>query len=167
MNPPSQLDAAANELPPMSPGISGAGDTWWSRNWVRVLVVGSCGAVVLFFGGIVFIVVGAFGMMRSSGACQEAVARAAATPAVVQALGSPIEIGWFVTGTLDPGQSADITIPVTGPRGRARIHVVASKATGTWAFSTLTVTLRATGEQIFLVEKARTLDAAVRPTDPD
>jgi Cytochrome oxidase complex assembly protein 1 len=155
MNPSSQRDAATNELPPMSPGISGAGDTWWSRNWVRVLVVGSCGAVVLFFAGIVFIVVGAFGMMRSSGACQEAVARAAATPAVVQALGSPIAIGWFVTGTLDPGRHAEMKIPISGPRGSARIDVVASKEDGTWNFSTLTVRLRATGARISLVEQRR------------
>jgi hypothetical protein len=163
MNPPSQRDAAANELPPMSPGISGAGDTWWSRNWVCVLVVGSCGAVVLFFAGIVFIVVGAFGMMRSSGACQEAVARAAATPAVVQALGSPIEIGWFVTGTLDPGRHADMKIPISWPRGQARIRVVAAKAGGEWVFSTLTVRLSATGEQISLVGPGKAPPPAPQP----
>jgi hypothetical protein len=151
----------------MSPSISGTGNTWWSRNWVRVSVVGTCGAVVLFFAGIAFIVVGAFAVIRSSGACQEAVARASASPAIVQALGTPLEVGWFVTGTLDPGRSADLTIPVTGPHGRARIHVVASKATGTWVFSTLTVKLRATGAQISLVEKAQTLDAGAQSKDPD
>ncbi len=92
-------------------------------------------------------------MMRSSGACQEAVARIASAPAIVQALGSPIETGWFVTGTLDPGRRAEMTIPVSGPRGRARIHVDASKTKGKWNFTTLTVKLMATGEQIPLMEK--------------
>jgi hypothetical protein len=167
MNLPSQRDAAANELPPVSAPACRSGGTWWSRNWVRVLVVGTGGAVVLFFAGIAFIVVGAFAVIRSSGACQEAMARAGASPAVLQALGAPLEVGWFVTGTLDPGRSADITIPVTGPRGTARIHVVASKATGKWVFSTLTVKLRATGGQISLVEAAGKLDAGAQPKGPD
>jgi hypothetical protein len=68
-------------------------------------------------------------------------------------LGAPLEVGWFVTGTLNPGRSAEITIPVTGPRGKARINVAASKTNGTWVFSTLTVKLTATGARISLVEK--------------
>jgi hypothetical protein len=155
MNPHSQTHTAACESPPVSTGVSGTGNAWWSRNQFRVLVAGCCGAVVLFFGGIAFIVVAAFAMMRSSGACEEAVARSESSPAVVQALGAPLDVGWFVTGTLNPGRSAEITIPVTGPRGKARIKVVASKANGTWVFSTLTVKLTATGARISLVEKGR------------
>jgi hypothetical protein len=125
-----------------------------------------CSAAALFFGGIACIVIGAFAVIRSSGACQEAVARAAATPAVVQALGAPLKVGWFVTGTLDPGRHAEITIPVSGPRDKARIDVVASKTAGEWVFSTLTVKIRATGEQIFLMEKGPPQHPAV-PRQPE
>lgn len=166
MNPAPMHEASAHPLPPASPPVGRTGDTWWSRNWVRVLVLSGCGAVALFLGGIALTVVGAFAVIRSSGACQEAVARAGASPAIVQALGAPLEVGWFVTGTLDPGRSADITIPVTGPRGKARIHVVASKATGTWVFSTLTVKLRATGGQISLADPARPSAPAAPPNSP-
>jgi hypothetical protein len=125
-----------------------------------------CSAVGLFFGGIALIIVAAFGTIRSSGACQEAVARAAAAPAIAQALGSPIEIGWFVNGTLDPGRSAELTIPIAGPHGKARIEVVASKATGAWVFSTLTVKLRTTGKEISLVEKGPPFNPPV-PLKPE
>lgn len=128
-----------------------------------MLLVGAFAAVVLFFGSIAAVIVGAFAMMRSSGACQVAVARAGTSPAVVQALGAPLKVGWFVTGTLDPGRRAEITIPVSGPRGKARIYVVASKATGEWVFSTLTVKLRANGERIFLVEKGQPFNSAPPP----
>jgi hypothetical protein len=101
------------------------------------------------------IVVAAFAMMRSSGACQEAVAQAESTPAIVRALGLPIDAGWFVMGTLDPGRHAEITIPISGPSGSARIYAVASKVKGKWVFSRLTVKLKATGEQIFLVEESQ------------
>jgi hypothetical protein len=153
MNPLSQTHAAAGEPPPVSTGVCGTGNTWWSRNWVWVLVLSCCSAAALFFGGIALVVAAAFGAMRTSGACEEAVARAESSPAVVQALGAPLDVGWFVTGTLNPGRSADIAIPVTGPRGSARIHAVASKAGDTWVFSTLTVILPARGEPLSLVAK--------------
>lgn len=165
MNPHLRQEAAANEQPPMSPRVGQTSGTWWSRNWIRILLVGCFGAAGLFLGGIAFIIVAAFGMMRSSGACQEAVARAGSSPAVVQALGAPLNVGWFVTGTLDPGRHAEMTIPVSGPRGKARIYVVASKATGEWVFSTLTVKLRATGERISLVEKGRLFNPAPQPAE--
>lgn len=141
-------------------------DSWWHRNWKWVVPLSCCSAVGLFLGGIALIVAAAFGAMRSSGACEEAVARAESSPAVVQVLGAPLEVGWFVTGTLDPGRSAEITIPVTGPRGKARIDVVASKVTGTWAFSTLTVRLKATGERISLVKQGPPPNPAV-PLKPE
>ena len=153
MNAALRPETAPHQPSFSAPATGPPGQTWWSRNQFRVLVAGCCGAVVLFIGGIAFIVVAAFAMMRSSGACEEAVARAESSPAVVQALGAFLEVGWFVTGTLNPGRSAEITIPVTGPRGKARINVVASKTNGTWVFSTLTVKLTATGARISLVEK--------------
>jgi hypothetical protein len=154
MNASLRPETAPSQLSLSVPAAGPAGQTWWNRNWIRVVVAGCCGAVALFLGGIILIVVAAFAMMRSSGACEEAVSRAESSPAVVQALGTPLEVGWFVIGTLNPGESAEITIPVTGPRGKARIDVVASKATGTWVFSTLAIRLKTTGEQISLADKA-------------
>ena len=152
MNTTRPPDPAANQPSPRSPAVGRTADTWWIRNWIRVLVAACCGVGVLFVGGIASIVVGSLSVVRSSGACQEAVVRAEAAPAVVQALGEPLKVGWLVNGTLDPGHSAEITVPVTGPRGKARIEIVASKASGAWVFSTLTVTINATGARISLVE---------------
>lgn len=118
-----------------------------------MLILGAAAALVLFVGIIATIVIGSFALMRSSGACQDAVARAERAPAVVQALGSPLVTGWIVWGTLNPGRNAKMTIPVSGPNGKARIYVVASKKADDWVFSTLTVRIASTDERIALAEQ--------------
>jgi hypothetical protein len=82
--------------------------------------------------------------MRSSDVCQQAVAKAQASARLKLALGQPITQGWYVTGSInisnDSG-SADVSIPISGPKGSATIHAVAKKAAGVWTFSVLRVTL--------------------------
>ena len=144
----------------------------WQRNWRWFLPLGALGAAGLaimlaFFGVIVFIVVGALATTRFSGACTAALTRAAADPAVVEALGSPIEEGWLVIGTLDPGRCAELTIPVSGPKGDATIEVKAScarcrraswpfgrerDAANEWVLSALVVSVKATGRRITVLE---------------
>jgi hypothetical protein len=145
---------------------------WWRRNWRWFLPVGALGAaglvvVLAFFGVIALIVVVALATTRSSGACAAAIARAAADPAVVEALGSPLEEGWLVSGTLDPGRCAELTIPVSGPKGAATIEVKAScarcrraiwpidrerDAANEWVLSALAVGVRSTGRRITILE---------------
>jgi len=144
----------------------------WRRNWRWFLPLGALGAaglaiVLAFFGLIAFIVVSALATMRSSGACTVAVTKAGTDPAVVEALGTPIRTGWFVNGTLDPGRCAELTIPVSGPKGDATIEVKAScarcrraiwpfvrerDAANEWVLSALVVRLRATGRRITILE---------------
>jgi Cytochrome oxidase complex assembly protein 1 len=80
--------------------------------------------------------------MRSSEAYQQALTAAQRDPAVVAALGAPVEAGWFTKGRLEVSGAtghASLTIPVTGPRGSGQIDVVADKAAGKWTFRTLSV----------------------------
>ena len=96
-----------------------------------------------------------FSFMKSSGAYVEAVAQAKAHPDVQAALGTPIEEGWFVTGNVSiDGTSgdADLAIPISGPKGKAMIYVLAEKGGSEWAFSTLEVKIKSTGETIELVD---------------
>lgn len=110
---------------------------WWERNWkwaVPAFVVVSVGALVW---ALVGFVMGAF---RSSYVYQEALARARAHPAVVGQLGTPIEPGRFVSGSLSvSGASgdADLAIPISGPKGRGTLYVRASKRAGEWHFTML------------------------------
>ena len=127
---------------------------WWARNWkwavpacVSVLVagfVGSCALIVMLI----------FGVMKHSEVYQTAVSEAQAEPAVIGALGFPIEEGLVVTGNIQisgPSGSADLAIPISGPDGNATIYVVAQKSAGEWQYSTLEVAVHDTGETIDLM----------------
>lgn len=65
----------------------------------------------------------------------QAVSIAGSSPQVQQILGSPVREGWFVSGTRRDaglGGFAQMTIPVSGPRGKGKICVVANRVRGQW-----------------------------------
>ena len=113
---------------------------WWSRNWKWFVPMGCLSMVLLitlFVAGIVMIV---FGALKSSDAYKTAVARAKANPQVVEALGTPIEEGMFLSGNTNVSASsgsADLTIPISGPKGKAKVYAIATKQAGRWTYSTL------------------------------
>ncbi len=128
---------------------------WWGRNWKWFVPVGCLGSLVLFAAFIAALMCLVFGMMKSSDAYQHAVTKAKASPAVQQALGSPIEEGLFIMGNINVSGSsgqADLSIPVSGPDGEGRLYVVASKSAGRWRFSTLIVEIGETKQRINLLE---------------
>ena|ERR1700675_5061588 len=117
---------------------------WWERNWKWFVPTGCLTLVILFclFIGLIFTVV--MGSMKSSDAYKQAVAKARANPSVVEKLGTPIAEGYFVSGNIsvqnDSG-NADLQIPISGPKGKAVIHAVATKSAGKWEYSRLTVSI--------------------------
>lgn len=119
----------------------------------------ACAGGVLLFAGFIALVLGVvFGFMKSSDVYKEAIARAKAEPAIVQALGSPIREGFFVTGNINVNGSsgeASLAIPISGPNGKATIYVEASKSLGQWTFSHLVVEIEKTGERIDLSDQRK------------
>ena len=111
-------------------------------------------AFVAFVAAIMLLV---FGAMKSSDVYKMAVSRAKADPRVTEAIGSPIKEGRFVGGHTDvsggSGQ-ADLTIPIHGPKGEAKIYATATKSAGEWHYSQLIVKVENTGERIDLSEEA-------------
>ena len=101
------------------------------------LIVGCCLALCA---GVLFTTV--FGALRSSDAYKQAIEIAITDPAVIEALGEPIEAGWFVTGSInlqnDAG-TADLTIPLNGSRNDGTLYVGANKSGGVWTFVQLEV----------------------------
>src|SRR6185436_9997466 len=92
-----------------------------------------------FVGTILAIV---FGSIKSSDVYEEALARARANPAVVEALGQPVEDGWLVGGNINvngPSGSADLSAPLHGPKGKGTLYIVATKSAGRWEYETLEV----------------------------
>lgn len=106
---------------------------------------------------VAMIVVVVFGAMKSSDAYKIAVTRAKNDERVVRAIGKPISEGMFMSGNTNvsggSGQ-ADLAIPISGPKGKAKIYAVATKSAGEWVYSKLVVRVESTGETIDLNEES-------------
>jgi hypothetical protein len=94
---------------------------------------------VLFVGGIMLAV---FGALKSTDVYQTAVTRAKADIRVRVALGNDVREGILVSGNTNitggSGQ-ADLSIPISGSKGKGTIYVVATKSAGEWNYSRLVV----------------------------
>jgi hypothetical protein len=130
-------------------------ENWWNRNWKWFVPVGCLGTIILVAGFVAVIMFAVFSFMKSSDVYKEAVANAKANTSVVEVLGLPIEEGLFVSGNINvSGTSgrADLSIPISGPNGKATLFVVATRTAGNWDFSTLVVEFKESGTQISLLE---------------
>jgi hypothetical protein len=127
--------------------------TWWTRNWKWVVPIG-CLIPLLVCGGLstllYFVIVGS---IKSSDVYRESLVKAKASEEVKKALGEPIEAGFWVGGNIEVSNgsgNADLAIPISGPRGSATLHVVATKVDGRWQYSTMEVTPKDAGARIDL-----------------
>ncbi|HEV7240489.1 MAG TPA: cytochrome c oxidase assembly factor 1 family protein [Thermoanaerobaculia bacterium] len=108
--------------------------------WVAI----GCGVLfagmVAFFAFVFFVV---FASMRSAAPYKDSVAYAKADPRVIQALGAPVEPGWFISGSINTSGrsgSADIDIPLKGSKQKGSLHVVGTKEGGRWTYSRMIMT---------------------------
>ena len=94
---------------------------------------------------------------RSSDVYKQAMAQAAANEQVRAQIGEPIKADWLISGELkvsgDTG-SANLSIPISGSRGRGTIRAVASKRGGVWRFSFLQVVVEGRASRIDLLPSA-------------
>jgi hypothetical protein len=131
---------------------------WWQRNWKWFVPTGCLTLIALAVAFVAMIVVVVFGAMKSSDAYRIAASRARNDERVVRAIGKPVTEGWFVSGStkvVGGSGQADLEIPISGPKGKAKIYVVATKSAGEWVYSKLVVRVESTGETIDLNEDAR------------
>jgi len=129
---------------------------WLNRNWkwfvpvVAIVLILVCVGCLVLFGATIF------GTIKSSDVYQLALARAQENTAAVAALGSPIEAGFFVSGSINvsgPSGSADLSIPVSGPKGSGTLYVVAKKSAGVWEFTTLELEVADSGGRIDILRE--------------
>ena len=127
---------------------------WWSRNWKWFVPTGCCLTPLVLGGALVaFLVLVVFGALKQSDVYKMAVARAKADSRVIAALGAPISEGWYLAGktNVNGGSGdADLSIPISGPKGKGTIYAVATKSAGEWTYSKLVVKIDSTGETIDL-----------------
>ena len=128
---------------------------WWGRNWKWFVPVGCLGTLAMIGVFIALIVTLVFGMLKSSDAYKMAMENVQNNAVVQATLGTPIEAGMFVGGNISvngaSGQ-ADLSIPISGPKGSATLYVVAEKKAGAWSFATLVVELQDSGERLDLLQ---------------
>ena len=119
--------------------------------------LGCFSVVLLFLAFIGSILVVVFSAMKSTDVYKEALARAKADPAVIEALGSPIEEGFLLSGNTNVNGAAgesNLAIPISGPKGKGTIYVSANKSLGQWNYSGLVVEVGQTRERIDLLRKS-------------
>ena len=124
------------------------------KPWVKWVVLGCSGLLLLVVFGIAACFSLVVGAVKKSGAYQEAMERARATPAVVEALGSPIEAGYFVSGSVSvEGGSgeAKLSIPLSGPKGKGTLYAEATKRANRWGFTLLELEVAGRSERIDLL----------------
>jgi hypothetical protein len=128
--------------------------TWWDRNWKWFVPAGCLSALLLLLAVVGGLLSFAFGMMKASDAYKHALAEAQLSPAVVAALGEPLKGGLLVSGTLHVeglAGSADLSIPISGPKGAGTLFLKATKSQGNWTFDALEMEVERTRERIDLL----------------
>ena len=121
----------------------------------RWLLIG-CGGfillVVLGFAGLFGFIFAAF---RNSDVVQTAVRTAAADTRVTAALGTPLKVGWMISGAINEengGGNAKLTVPINGPNGSGTLYVEATRESKKWTYQTLDAELPGQGGRIHLVK---------------
>ena len=115
---------------------------WWSRNWKWFVPTGCFTLLLLALGMIAAFVFLLFGTMKSTDVYRTALARAQANLEVHSALGTPVKAGMFLGGNISTKNgygTANINIPISGPKGKGTIYAEATKPAGQWVYSTLEV----------------------------
>ena len=121
--------------------------SWIKRHLAWVIALGVGGGLLI---SALLIVIAIFGWIKSSDAYQLAFARAAADSRVLAALGTPVESGILVSGNIainGPSGSANLSIPVSGPKGKGTIYLRAQKSLGEWSLQALVFENEATHER--------------------
>jgi len=147
-----------DEMPPPVPLTPKP--NWWKRNWKWLVPTGCLSIALLFVAFIASIVLIVFTAVKSTDVCKDALARAKAHPAVIEALGSPITEGFLVSGNTNVNGAsgeANLSIPISGPKGKGTIYVAATKSLGRWNYSGLIMEIAKTHQRIDLLERPTAL----------
>jgi hypothetical protein len=139
---------------PLSPAPN-----WWQRNWKWFVPVGCFSIVLLFIAFVGSVVLIVFNAVKSTDVYKDALTRAKAHPAVIEALGSPVTDGFLVSGNTNVNGASgetNLSIPVSGPKGKGTIYVAATKSLGRWNYSGLTFEIAKTHQRIDLLQSSAT-----------
>ena len=126
--------------PPPPPGAVPPPKKGGCLKWA---LIGCLAAIIIGLLGIGAIVIIVFGAIKSTDAYRGARDTAARDTRVIAVLGTPMTTGIWVSGNVNVdanGGNADFVFPMSGPKGDARVHAIATRDTSGWHYSLLTVT---------------------------
>ena len=124
-------------------------------------LVMTCGIITVIFvcvtlviGLAVGIIAFTFGSMKSTAVYQDAVTQAADNPEVINALGEPIETGFFLSGSINVNNDsgdANLAIPLSGSKRDGTLYVEATRISGVWSYHVLEVEVEGSSGRINLL----------------
>jgi hypothetical protein len=116
--------------------------SWLERNSLWKIPLGCLILVVLLAAFSIMVMTIITSSFRHTEVYQQAMAQTTANPQVRELIGEPIKPAWLISGEMHLNGSsgnANLLIPISGPRGRGKIHAVAHKRDGIWRFTWLHV----------------------------
>ncbi len=126
--------------------------SWFARNWGWAVPLGGClTIIVLFFIFLGSLIFGVNEFFTQSTPHQDSLAKVNQDEYVVNILGKPIETNGIMNGSIsyqNSRGSADISIPIKGPKGEAQLYVIGTKQDEQWAYTEMYVIISETDEQI-------------------
>ncbi len=131
--------------------------SWWKRNWKWVVPTGGCLTIIILF--IILTGAAVFGITKAFSGTepyQESIAKTQNNEQVIELLGEPIETDGIMQGSINFSNndgSANIRIPIKGPKGEGTIYVVGEKLDGIWNYSELEVRIDQNNETINLLNE--------------
>ncbi|KZS39841.1 hypothetical protein AWE51_09340 [Aquimarina aggregata] len=129
--------------------------SWFARNWGWVVPLGGClTIIVLFFVFLGSMIFGVSKLMTGSDPYKEGLAKVQQDEYVIEILGEPIETNGMMQGEISIKNSvgiANISVPIKGPKGEAKLYVVGNKRNDQWTYSDMYVIISGTDEQIDLL----------------
>jgi Cytochrome oxidase complex assembly protein 1 len=127
---------------------------WFVRNWKWFVPAGCLSMILMIAGFIAVVAYLALGSIKSSYVYQQAIDKTRSNADVIRELGEPIKAGWLISGRIkvnDSSGSADMSIPVSGPKKSGRVYVLAKKRMDKWDFYGLEVEIEGKSERINLL----------------
>lgn len=120
-----------------------------SRIWRKPVSLGATFALRCLSAFILWIL----RIIKSSAPYRLGLALAKSDPAVAEALGRPVSEGLFTTGAMSvdgPTGRAELSIPLQGPKGRALLHVHATRTHGEWRLDAVVLETESPARRIAL-----------------
>lgn len=111
---------------------------WFRRNWLWVVPVGGCLTLILLLVfGVGAAIFGVSKALTGSQPYKDAIHEASHNEEIIELLGEPIESDGIMNGSIsvenDNGK-ANISVPIKGPKGKAKVFVVGEKIDGQWYY---------------------------------